>query len=43
MMSGLLVNGSSQTAVHFQFPFIVYYDMVEAPSSTFNPQARRLL
>jgi hypothetical protein len=41
MMSSPLVNGSSQTAVPFQFPFIFYNDMAEAPSSTFNP--RRIL
>jgi hypothetical protein len=38
MMSGPLVNGSSQTAAPFQLPFIFYYDMAEAPSSTFNPR-----
>jgi hypothetical protein len=42
MMSGPLVNGSSQTTVPFQFPFIVLLH-AEAPSSTFNPRARHLL
>jgi hypothetical protein len=42
-MLGPLVNGSSQTATPFQFPFMFYYDMAEAPSSIFNPRARRLL
>jgi hypothetical protein len=42
MMSGPLVNGSNQTAATFSFIFIVFYDMAEVPSSTFNPRARRL-
>jgi hypothetical protein len=41
-MLGQLVNGSSQTAAPFQFPLWFYYDMAEAPSSTFNPLARHL-
>jgi hypothetical protein len=40
-MSGPLVNGSSQTAAPFNFHLFFYYDMAEAPSSTFIP--RRLL
>jgi hypothetical protein len=27
---------------HFNFHLLFYYDMAEAPSSTFNPRARRL-
>jgi hypothetical protein len=37
MMSGPLVNSSSQTAAPVQFPFFFYY-MAEVPSSTFNPR-----
>jgi hypothetical protein len=43
MMSGPLVNGRSQTAAPFQYPFIFYYNMAEAPSSTFNPRDHHLL
>jgi hypothetical protein len=43
MMSGPLVNGSSQTTAPFQFHLLLYYDMAEAPSLTLNPRARRLL
>jgi hypothetical protein len=42
MMSGPLVNGSSQTAAPFNFHLLFYYDMAEAPTSTFNPRACHL-
>jgi hypothetical protein len=42
MMSGPLVNSSNQTAAPFHFHLLFYYDMAEAPSSTFNPRAHRL-